>query len=130
MATELVYLGLSVILLIVQILVQAQLATRELGLGYNASPRDQGLKPTGVVAGRAARALANLLETYPAFVGLALALVVGEKAGGLGAIGAAVWFWARVVYLPLYLAGIPFVRGVAWGASIIGLVLMLVALFT
>ncbi len=128
MATEFVYLGLSVVLLLVQIFVQTGTATRELGLPYNAGARDAGRKAQGVVAGRAARALANFLETYPAFVGLALALVVAQKSGGLGAAGAAVWFWARVVYLPLYLAGVPYVRGLAWGASLVGLVLMLIAL--
>ncbi len=128
MTTELVYLGLSVVLLLVQIFLQAGLTTREVGLPYNAGARDAGLKPRGVLVGRAARALANLLETYPAFVGLALALVVSQKAGGLGATGAVIWFWARVAYVPLYLSGIAYLRTVAWLASILGLVLMVVAL--
>ena len=74
------------------------------------------------------RALKNLLETYPAFIALALALVVTGKTGGIGATGAWLWLLARVVYVVLYAAGIPVVRTLVWIASILGLVLMLIRL--
>ena len=125
MVTEIQVLGFSVILLIVQIIMQAQSAMPELGLDYAGGPRDEPRPVKSLTAGRAKRALANLLETYPAFVALALALAVTGKAGGLGATGAWVWFIARVVYVPLYLFGIPMARTVAWGVSLLGLVLML-----
>jgi len=125
---ELLVLAGSVALLVVQILLQAGLATRELGLDWNASPRDAGLKPDGVLAGRAERALKNLLETYPAFVGLVLALAITGHTGGLGFAGAAAWLVARIVYVPLYLAGVPVVRSLAWVASLAGLLAMLAAL--
>ncbi len=126
--TEILLLGWSAVLVIVQLGLQSVLATRELGRGYNASPRDQELKPKGLHAGRAERALRNLLETYPVFVGLALALVVTGQAGGLGATGAVVWFVARLVYLPLYILGIPYIRSLAWVGSLVGLLMMLVEL--
>jgi uncharacterized MAPEG superfamily protein len=125
MATEIQVLGLSVILLIVQVIMQAQSALPELGLDYLSGPRDQLRPVNSTTAGRARRALANLLETYSAFVALALALAVSGKAGGLGATGAWLWLAARIVYVPLYLAGIPMIRTIAWGVSILGLVLML-----
>ena len=83
-----------------------------------------------VVAGRLLRALKNLLETYPAFIALVLALVVTGKTGGLGATGAWLWLVARVVYVVLYAAGIPVFRTLVWSASIIGLVLMLIRLMS
>ncbi|WP_128290513.1 MAPEG family protein [Afifella aestuarii] len=126
---EMTLLGWSVILLIVHIIVQSGAATRETGLDYNASPRDEGNKAWGVMAGRSSRALKNFLETYPAFVAMALALAVTDKTGGLGAIGAHVWFWARIVYLPLYLLGIPYIRSIVWTISVGGILLMLWALF-
>ena len=125
LVTEIQVLGFSVILLLVQIIMQAQSAMPELGLEYAGSARDEPRPVKSLTAGRAKRALANLLETYPAFVALALALAVTGKAGGLGATGAWVWFIARVVYVPLYLFGIPMARTVAWGVSLLGLVLML-----
>ena len=125
---ELTLLGWSVVLLVVAILLQGQLATRELGVGWNAGPRDGDQHPTGALAGRAQRALDNFKETYPAFIALALALAVSDRTGGLGAIGALLWFVARIVYHPLYLFGVPYIRSLAWVASMLGLLLMLIRL--
>ncbi|WP_203309568.1 MULTISPECIES: MAPEG family protein [Sphingomonas] len=125
MPLELTLVGASTILLLVYVMVQGQTATRERGMDWNAGPRDGDAKPLGPVAGRAARALANFQETYPAFLALALGLAVAGKTGGLGAVGAATWFGARIVYLPLYLAGIPYIRSLVWAVSILGLALML-----
>ncbi|SKA35606.1 MAPEG family protein [Consotaella salsifontis] len=127
-ATVITLLGWSVVILIVHILLQGQLATRERGLDWNASARDGEQKPLGTYAGRADRALRNFLETYAAFVGLALALAITNRAGGLGLIGAWTWFIARIVYIPLYLFGVPYLRSLVWLASLVGLVLMLIQL--
>jgi uncharacterized MAPEG superfamily protein len=81
------------------------------------------------MAGRAERALKNYLETFPALVGLALALAVTAKTGGLGATGAWIWLLARIVYIPLYLGGIPYIRSFVWVISALGLTLMFAALF-
>lgn len=123
--TELVALALSVVLLIGQIMLQAATMTREVGLDYNASARDEARPVRGVVAGRAERALRNLLETYPAFVALALMLAITGRTGGLGATGAWLWLIARVLYVPLYLSGVPMARSLVWGAALVGLCLML-----
>ncbi len=127
--TEIVLLGWGVILLLVQLVLQATAGVLEFGLGYAFSPRDARKQLTNVHAARLARAFYNLLETFPAFVALALALAVTGRTGGLGAIGAQLWFWSRVVYVPIYVAGIPVLRTLVWFASVIGLILMLVALF-
>jgi uncharacterized MAPEG superfamily protein len=129
MPTELTVLGASVVLLVVHIMLQGRTATRERGLAWNAGARDGEAKPLGPLAGRAARALANFQETYPAFVALALGLVVSGHSGGLGAVGAIVWLIARIVYIPLYLLGVPYVRSLAWTVSMLGLLLMLIRFF-
>jgi uncharacterized MAPEG superfamily protein len=125
---ELTLLGWSVILLVVAVMIQGQTATLELGVDWNAGPRDGDAAPKGVIAGRAQRALDNFKESYPAFIALALALTVSERTGGIGAIGAMLWFAARIVYHPLYLFGVPYVRSLAWIASMLGLLLMLIRL--
>jgi uncharacterized MAPEG superfamily protein len=117
-----------VILLIVYIGAQGAFVAPLRGLVWNAGPRDEGQPPLGKYPGRAQRALENFKETYPAFIALALALAVTAKTGGNGALGAWVWFAARVVYLPLYLLGVPWLRTFAYGASLVGLVLMLTRL--
>jgi uncharacterized MAPEG superfamily protein len=130
MPTELTILGVSVILLVVHIMLQGQTATRERGLAWNAGPRDGADEtPLGPLAGRAARALSNYQETYPAFIALALGLAVTGQTGGLGAAGAILWLIARIVYIPLYLLGIPYVRSLAWVIAMLGLLLMLVRFF-
>jgi uncharacterized MAPEG superfamily protein len=126
MPVELKLLGWSVVVLLLHVVLQAASSSSELGLPYAMSPRDEGRQPRSVYAGRTRRALANLLETYPAFVGLALALVISGKAGGVGAIGAEIYLAARVLYLIVYAAGISVVRTLLWGLSIIGLIMMLV----
>ncbi|WP_343313003.1 MAPEG family protein [Brucella sp. BE17] len=121
-------IGWSVVLLMVHILLQGFMATRELGSKWNAGPRDEGRKPTGPLAGRAERASNNFRETYPAFVALALALVLKGDAQGFGLYGAWLWFACRIVYIPLYLAGIPYIRSVVWLGSLLGIALMFAAL--
>lgn len=114
----------SVVLLMVHILLQGFTATRDLGTEWNAGPRDENLKPKSLAAGRAERASSNFRETYPAFIALALALAMDGDPSGWGLIGAGLWFAARIVYLPLYLAGIPYIRSMVWLAANAGLAIM------
>ncbi|KQR79164.1 MAPEG family protein [Rhizobium sp. Leaf341] len=114
----------SVVLLVIQICLHAMLVTRELGSGWNAGPRDGDKQAKGVLAGRAGRASKNLQETYPAFVGLALGLAITGDPSGWGLVGAWIWFACRIVYIPLYLAGIPYIRSLVWLGSLVGLGMM------
>ncbi|MFC3072241.1 MAPEG family protein [Shinella pollutisoli] len=117
-------LAWSVLLLVLHVGLQGMLATKELGAEWNAGPRDDARKPAGKLTGRAARASANFRETYPAFVALSLALAVSGDPSGWGLAGAWLWFAARLVYLPLYLAGIPYVRSLVWLGALVGLLVM------
>ena len=112
-----------------QLFLQSIPATIEMGGDYKAGPRDEARALRGVFAGRADRAFRNLLETFPAFAALALALVVTGRNGGLGALGAEVWVAMRILYVPLYFIQIPYLRSLVWFVSIFALVAMLVRLF-
>ena len=127
--SELVVLGLSVILLVVHTLLQGQYATRDRGLDWNAGPRDGDAKPLGAKAARAQRALENYRETYPAFIALALGLVVSDSTGGIASVGAWIWLLARIAYLPLYLLGVHYWRSAIYAVSMFGLLLMLLRFF-
>ncbi len=120
----LVLLVLSVALLVFHVALQGMLATRELGSQWNAGPRDDAREPAGILAGRAARASANFRETYPGFVALALAVSIANDPSGWGLIGAWLWFIARLVYIPLYLAGVPYIRSLVWLIALAGLGIM------
>lgn len=123
-------LALSVVLLVFHVLMQGVLSTRELGSRWNAGPRDEGLEPKGKMAGRAARASGNFRETYPAFVGLLLGVAfAGDDTFRLGLIGGWIWLAARIVYIPLYMGGVYYIRSLVWTVSLIGLLIMTIALF-
>ena len=113
----------------ISIMLGAVLRNREwtpAGMQAGLSNRDDLPEATPMGA-RAERAAANTKEGFLLF--LALALVA--HAAGLDEqvlFGATLFFWARVVYLPLYIFGITVVRSVVWGIGVAGLVLMLLAM--
>jgi len=123
--SELTCLELSVVLWLVHVLVQGSVGNAALPSGYLATARDNPAAARGVLYGRATRALANYLENFTPFVALALALIVTQRTGGSGALGATIWVLARIVYIPLYLFGVIYARSAAWTISIVGLVMML-----
>jgi uncharacterized MAPEG superfamily protein len=127
--TEIVMLGVAVTLLLVQLFLQSVTATVEMGGVYKAGPRDEPRRLQGIFAGRAERAFRNLLETFPVFAALALALVVTGRNGGLGAMGAEAWVILRLLYVPLYFIQIPYARSLVWFASMFALAAMLIRLF-
>jgi uncharacterized MAPEG superfamily protein len=127
--TEIVMLAIGAVLLILQLFLQSISSTAELGGVYKAGPRDETKVAKSVFAGRADRAFRNLLETFPVFAALALALAVTGRNGGLGALGAEVWVVSRILYVPLYFIQIPFARSLVWFVSIFALIAMLVRLF-
>lgn len=126
-STEVQVLGWSAALLLIQVIAQAS-AIGDLGPKYLFSARDEARVSKSVLAGRLLRALHNLLETYPAFIALVLALALTGKTGGIAATGAVLWITARVLYVVLYATAVPVLRTIVWIASIVGLVMMLVRL--
>jgi uncharacterized MAPEG superfamily protein len=96
-------------------------------IAENLGPRDH-VRPLTITGQRAARALANMHEALPVFLGLALLNLIVAPQASLAVLGAWIFLIARVVYVPLYLGGVPAVRTLAWVASWVGLVLMLIPL--
>ena len=52
-----------------------------------------------------------------------------NRFGWLTLVGSQVYLIARVIYLPLYAAGVPVFRTLVWLIATIGLILVLAALF-
>ncbi|MGY0561659.1 MULTISPECIES: MAPEG family protein [unclassified Luteimonas] len=125
MPVEIQMLAWSILLGVAQLFLGAGLITRQRGLKWNASARDGEPEPLTGVAARADRAMRNFLETFPFFAAAALAVVVTGSGDATTAFGALLWFWARVVYVPLYLAGVPYVRSLVWGLALLGMLMVL-----
>lgn len=128
MTPELQYLVYGIILLIAHVIIQATFSDLSKGLGWALGPQDEE-REQNAIAARIERALRNYLETFTAFAALALMLAVTELGNATSALGAAIWFWARIAYIPAYASGIPMVRSAAWLTSLAGLVMMILPLF-
>jgi uncharacterized MAPEG superfamily protein len=125
MAVELRILALGALLLFVYIFVAVRFKTAQYGRKWNTSARDEALPPANPVTGRLIRAQANFEETFPIAIVALLGVVLANKTSPTTALGGWIWLGARVVYLPLYWAGIPVVRTLCWAVSMVGLVMVL-----
>jgi uncharacterized MAPEG superfamily protein len=88
----------------------------------------ENMPERSALAGRAERAARNTLDNFVLFAALALAAHAAGATGSKVEQGVEIFFWARVVYIPVYYAGIPYVRTIVWAISIVGLVMIASAL--
>lgn len=130
LSTELTVLLLACILAFVHLFAAALAITKERGAKWNAGPRDEALPPPGPLAGRLDRAFRNFLETFPIFAVAVLVAVLANRTNAQTALGAQLYLAARVVYLPVYAAGTPYVRSLVWGVALLGIILVLIGAFT
>jgi uncharacterized MAPEG superfamily protein len=128
LSPDLKYLLFVVILTFVQMLVAAMGANQQVGLPTLAGNRE-GLPELTGWSGRARRAHLNMLENMVLFTALVLIAQVAGKANAMTALGASLFFWARLVYAGIYLAGISWVRTTVWFVSVIGMVIIAWQLF-
>jgi uncharacterized MAPEG superfamily protein len=127
MKPELVWLLWAVALTFAQMLVAVSGATLQVGLPRLAGNRE-GLAPCTGWAGRAQRAHHNMLENLVLFAALVLIAVAADKTNATTLLGAQLFFWARLAYAFVYLAGIPWLRTLVWLLSVIGLLLIFLQL--
>ena len=128
LSTELTMLVLAIILGFVHMLAATQAITSERGLWWNVGPRDNAPPLRSALAGRLVRAFANFRETFPFFAACVLALGVLGRHNAQTVWGSELYLAGRILYLPLYAAGIPVARTIAWAIATIGIVLLLAAL--
>lgn len=130
MITELTVLAWGCVLAFVHIFAAAHVSTRQYGVKWNIGARDEALPAPEPLVGRMRRAQANFFETFPIVIAAILILAISGRANAHTALGAWLWLGGRIVYLPLYAAGIPAVRTLAFLVSVIGIVMMLWPAFT
>ena len=123
MKPELNLLVWAVVLTVVQMLVAAQGAMNQVGFMRLVGNREGMPEITGW-GGRAARAHRNMLENLVLFASLVLVAVVAGKTNDMTLLGAQIFFWARLAYAVIFVAGIIWVRTLAWLISVVGLILI------
>lgn len=124
MSVELTMLLYTVVLFFVQLLAHMGSGLLDFGAGYAAGARDEDPEP-GLIGGRLERAYYNLLETMPPFAALVLIGLYTGKVNEMTALGAQIYFWGRVAYVPAYVSGIPFIRSIIWFISTVGMAMIL-----
>lgn len=126
-STEFTMLWASAVLGIVYLLAAVVPSVLIRGVPWALGPRDEAGADTGKVAARLDRAWKNFRETFPLFVAAILINASVVQDSTLGALGAQLYFWSRVAFLPVYAIGLPVVRTLAWTVSLVGIVLVLAA---
>jgi uncharacterized MAPEG superfamily protein len=123
MTVEFQLLIWSLGLTFVQMLVAVVGTILYLGIPKAASNRERIAELPGW-AGRARRAHLNMIENMVLFAPLIIIADIAGRDNGMTQLGAQLFFWARVAYAVIYLAGIPYLRTLAWLVSVVGLVMI------
>jgi len=127
MKPELTLLVWAVLLTVLQAVAAVQGALGQVGLMTLVGNRE-GMPEIKGWGGRAARAHRNMVENLVLFAALVLVAVAAGKTNGTTLLGAQIFFWARVAYAAVYVAGIPWLRTAMWAVSIVGLAMIFVQL--
>ena len=128
MTTELTMLACSVALLIAQLVVSTIGGMTQFSLTTLVGNRETAIEGKAWV-GRAQRAYRNMLEGLLPFAAVVLAAAAADISNPATVLGAQLFFWARVAYAVVYVAGIPWLRTVVWTVGLVGILQILLQLF-
>jgi uncharacterized MAPEG superfamily protein len=102
-------------------------AWRPAGMKAALGNREEAVDCQGFPA-RTERAAKNMLENMVLFTAIALVAVVGGVTDPHVELGARIFYWARLAYIPIYMIGIPVARTAVWAISIIGMGMIFAAI--
>ena len=124
MPIELQLLVWAAVLTLVQMLAAVAGAQSQVSLPVLAGNRDT-MPPLTGWALRAQRAHLNMLESLVVFAILVLVAHATGRLNDTTALGANLFFWARLAYAIIYVVGVPWLRTLVWGVSFAGLLVIL-----
>jgi uncharacterized MAPEG superfamily protein len=120
MTTELTLLVWASGLTVAQAMLAATGGNLQQGTPTMAGNREDQPRFTGWV-GRAYRAHRNMLENIVLFAILVLVAQATGRSNDQTRLGAELFFWARLAYVPCYVLGLPWIRSAVWAVSLTGL---------
>jgi len=120
MSVELLMLLYSALLFLVIILAQAGLGISQNGLMAQAGSRDNLPEPT-VLRQRLQRLSANMQENLVMFAVVVLVATAAGVSNEATALGASLFFFARVAHAIVYAAGWPVIRPLFFFAGLYGI---------
>ena len=128
-STEMQMLFCAIALGIVQLLIALLAKVGARGLPWAAGPRDEPGAPLGKFGGRLDRAYQNFMETFPFFAAAVLLAHALDKSTANSALGAQIYVWTRLLYIPAYVFALPFVRSLIWAASFVSILMVMSAIW-
>lgn len=128
MTPETLIFFLTIILGLVHIGVLGAYNVPTYGFGKLMGTRDDMPDSDDVGLHRAHRANNNFRETLPWALGLLILVQVTGDAGTATAVGGWLYLLGRIAYIPCYLYGLNPWRTIVWTVSMLGIVIMLLAL--
>lgn len=124
MAAETLILLLTFVLALVHYLMPGFWKAQNNDMAELVGARDNMKPIENPIGQRALRATNNFKETVPWAIGLLILVQVTDDANGATALGGWLYLISRIAYIPAYLSGIPYIRSIAWAASLLGLVVI------
>lgn len=125
---ELTMLMWASILYVLQIGIAAMVADFKNGIAWGFGNREVSPELDGW-GGRAQRAYKNMAENLLPFACLVLIAHALGRTGELSVMGAELFLVSRLAFAVLYIAGIKYLRTLAYFGGLIGMVLIIVQLF-
>ncbi len=119
MPIELTMLALATVWLFILIVVMALLSRSQRSIPDLLGPRDNLPEPAGLFA-RAKRTVDNHREGLILFAPFALIVATQSASTEWTVMGAQLFCYSRVVHGLTYMAGVPYVRTLAWAVGIVG----------
>lgn len=126
-STEFTMLWASAVLGTVYLLASVLASVAGRGMPWAMGPRDGEWPPLGAVGSRLERSWRNFMETFPLFAAAVLIEAQITPDSELAPLGAQLYFWGRLAFLPLYALGIPVVRTLAWTVAFAGILIVLIS---
>ena len=126
---EMRMLWASTLLGLVQLVLAVLFSVGARGMPWALGTRDQAGASLSTTGARADRAWKNFMETYPLFAALVLLATAMGKHSPATEWGSELYFFGRVLYVPIYTSGIPVARTAAWSVAAAGIVLVLLGIW-
>ena len=125
MLTEAQAIAVAVLFGLFQLVFVSGVRTRAYGTEWNMGARDKTpLERRTALIGRLERAQRNFEESFPLFAAAALAVMVLGRSGELTRLAATAYVVARLLYVPLYAAGVPVIRSLVWAAGALAVLVL------
>ncbi len=113
----------TVLILFALLMFQGTLVPLNQGFGWGLGSRDSKQEYTAM-QGRTTRTIANHIEGMLLFIPLVAIVELADLSSSLTALGAGIYLAGRIAFAPIYLMGVPYLRSLAWGVAVLGIMLV------